>query len=200
MMKTMEPDLERQKSEERLGWNPERLDEDRAGDEGVDLRQVIGIRRILVPTDFSPPAERAVIYGLRFAEQFGAELVLLHVADPASFAPTENEAAGDFQEAVEASRRKIQEDLTGLAERFASAGEAGRNLRPRVLEVVGEPGVEIVRVAREVEADLVVIATHGYTGLGRLVMGGTTEKVVRGAGCPVLVVRENEREFVAIPG
>lgn len=147
------------------------------------------IRRILVPVDFSEPSRKAFRYARLFAEQFGAELVLLHVVEPVLY-PAD---FGYLPVAAEAAERERLEDLSLQLERLAA-------------EVHGAAGVEkVVRLGRawkvitdfaaERSADLVVVSTHGYTGLQHALLGSVAEKIVRHAPCPVLVVREQERDF-----
>lgn len=149
---------------------------------------VLRVESILVPTDFSPQAEKALRYALAFARQFGARLMLLHVMEPL--------AAPDFAcfpliEARDKVTRAAKQRLAALADRFASEGSIKETMvrDGRAFQVITD-------VARESKANLIIIATHGHTGAARLLLGSTTERVVRHAPCPVLVVRETEAEFV----
>ncbi len=157
----------------------------------------MAIQTILVPTDFSPPARRAVTYARRFAEQFGARLILLHVTEPVAYAPPHCPIEDVIE--LQATRRKAAEQgLAGLlGELSASASGCGRPMRCRAIVVEGDVAEETNRAASTYAADLIVIATHGYTGLNRLLLGSTAEKLLRHAPCPVLVVREKERDFVS---
>ena len=147
------------------------------------------LQRILVPLDFSKDSEKALIYAASLARKFGAKTSLLHVLPPAFFAG-EMGVVPDVvppAESVETCRDRL--------------GNIGKNLA--VSELVenlivrdGTPFEQICGVARESEIDMIVIATHGVTGLRQLFLGSTTEKVTRHAPCPVLVVRERERDFV----
>jgi nucleotide-binding universal stress UspA family protein len=149
----------------------------------------IKLKHILVPTDFSEPAKKALRYAASFAEQFDARITLLHVVEPIPF------GAG-----VEAVPLMMPEDeLAILAKsRLASLGRHEFMPLLQVSPMVsrGKAWQEIVAAARKTEADLILIATHGYTGLEHALLGSTAEKVVQHAPCPVLVVRETEREFV----
>jgi nucleotide-binding universal stress UspA family protein len=159
---------------------------------------LLRIERILVPCDFSPPAERALVYALRFAEQFGAVLTVVHVTEPVTHAPAHC-SVPDFMNWLETSQTDLKARLQALVDRLSS--DIAQELHPKVevLTATGEAGAEIVRSAAKVQADLIIIATHGYTGIKRFMVGGTTRKVVTHATCPVLVVREQEHEFVAFP-
>jgi nucleotide-binding universal stress UspA family protein len=133
-------------------------------------------RTILLPTDFSECAESALGYAADFARQSGARLLCLHVVEPTlpsvGYGQLEEAAAGE---------------LPRLAARRECAGLEVEEILSR-----GEAASEIVRVARERGADLIVISSHGRTGLGRMLFGSTAESVVRHAHCPVLVVKPRE--------
>lgn len=148
------------------------------------------LKRILVPCDFSEPAIKALRYAVAFAKQLGAKISVLHVTDPLPLAaPEVGFAAMNY----------IPGELPGDDARSRLEMEAERHVPDAVLDKVvvrtGVPFDEICRVAKELETDLIILNTHGYTGLKHVLMGSTAEKVVRRAGCPVLVVREKEREF-----
>jgi nucleotide-binding universal stress UspA family protein len=153
---------------------------------------MIDLRRILVPTDFSKSSANALTYAAAFAEKFGAEIILLHVVqDLALFipeavlvAPPPAPPVEQFTAAARAALERVIGDLR----------PPGLNVRPEVVE--GTPYEEIIRVARERAVDLIVIGSHGRTGLAHLLLGGVTDKVVRRAPCPVLTVRPHEHEFV----
>jgi nucleotide-binding universal stress UspA family protein len=153
---------------------------------------LIELRRILVPTDFSKFSQVALAYAAALAEKFGAELYLLHVVqDLTVFLP----------EAVEtAPAVALPVDQFLAAARTAmerSARDSSLKDLPVHQEVrVGTPFYEIVRFAREGKMDLIVMGTHGHTGLVHVLLGSVTEKVVRKAPCPVLTVRHPEHEFV----
>lgn len=149
----------------------------------------VQLKKILVPMDFSPASKNAFKYALRFAEEFAAELTLLYVLAPA---PTpqfaEIRGATAFSEVDLSNAEKNLRALVASA-RHETAGGCRWTMR------AGVPSHEIVEMAREAETDLIVIATHGYTGWKHFCIGSTAERVVRAAPCPVLVVREKEHEF-----
>lgn len=155
------------------------------------------LTRILVPTDFSEPALKAVHYAVRLAGQFGASLTLLHVFEVPIYAqnypgyPGFNLPGEDIHRIYDEAQSQAQARLNVLHEQ----------LQPTELVIehvlrIGTAYTHIIEAAADTKADLIVIATHGYTGLKHLFLGGTAERVVRHAPCPVLVVRENERDFV----
>ena len=147
------------------------------------------LRKILAPTDFSPASKNAVRYAFRFAEEFGGEVTLLNVLEPppsASFVAIPGALA--FSENDFATAEKCLRSL------IASARNE-KVERPHWKVRTGVPSHEIVEAAKEADTDLIVIATHGYTGWKHFCIGSTAERVVRAAPCPVLVVREKEHEF-----
>lgn len=147
------------------------------------------IQRILVPIDFSVCSRKALKYAVPFARQFGASLTLVSVVQ---IACANFEAGGiDLVQLQDNEERSARERLTALAAEEADAG-----ITFETVVRSGQAMVEIVETAREREIDLIIISTHGYTGLKRVMVGSTTEKIVRHAPCPVLVVREREHEFL----
>lgn len=135
--------------------------------------RIPAIRRILVPTDFSPSSVRALPYAEEMARRFDAELVVLYVDfAPSIYDPSEAD--------VPASKAAVER---------AAAVLRGRGIRARALYRRGAAADEIVRGAADEHADLIVLATHGRTGLAHALMGSVAEAVVRRAACPVLTVR-----------
>ena len=149
-----------------------------------------GPKRILVPLDFSQCSEKALQYAVPFARQFGAELVLVHVVQ--GYVPLSEFSMGDPGYVPAHSEETAQKQLCALKETL------DKGINSRVLVRVGNPYTQIIATARELGIDLIILSTHGHTGLAHVFLGSTTERVVRRAKCPVLVVRENENEF--IPG
>jgi universal stress protein A len=152
--------------------------------------QILRLKKILVPTDFSETSKKAVQYALRFAEQFGCEIALLYVVEPATpmiGAPLAIEPTTDEDEFTMAQR-----DLTALVAEARDNGACSVTSLVRI----GHPPNEIAKAARDLDIDLIIIGTHGYTSWRHLCIGSTAERVVRTAPCPVLVVREKEHEFV----
>ncbi len=162
---------------------------------GENQRSPFAIRKILVPLDFSEHSKKALQYALPFAHQFGAKLVLMTVVEPRVY-PVDTlivppAMEDDTAENVVAAQTAIQNIEQSLA--------VPSELLEEPLVVVGRPYAEIVDTATRVGADMIVMATHGYTGFKHVYLGSVTERVVRHAPCPVLVVREHEREFVELP-
>jgi universal stress protein A len=156
-----------------------------------DGQRPITIRKILVPTDFSPASRKSLSYALRFAEELNSEITLLHVLEPETPLTLAGRPATAFAEEELAD---AEEGLRGLADSAKAAGGAGTKSILRT----GVATHEIVEAAKELDVDLVVIATHGFTGWKHFAIGSTAERVARAAPCPVLVVREKERDFISL--
>jgi nucleotide-binding universal stress UspA family protein len=151
------------------------------------------LKRILVPTDFSEHSERAAAYAVELAKRYQAEQVYcIHVSDiPADLLATSAYyMTGPSEQFIEQVRQEGRRSL----EAFARKHLEGVPVKTAFLE--GRPFVEIIRYARENQVDLIVISTHGRTGLKHALFGSVAEKVVRKAPCPVLVVKRDERDFV----
>lgn len=153
---------------------------------------MIQLKRIVVPTDLSEFSQHAVRYGCEFARRFEAELHLLTVVqDVVAMVPEPGMAFPAPGEYMQELRDASQQALSKIPEGDMAAGlQITREVRS------GTPFVEIVRYARDVDADLVVIGTHGRSGLAHVLLGSTAEKVVRKAPCPVLTVRPEGHDFV----
>ena len=154
---------------------------------------MIGLKRILVPTDFSEFSEHAAAYAAELAKRFEVDEVhCLHVSDiPADLLATSAYyMTGPSEDFIAQVRQESQKNLAG----FVAKNLPGVPVKTAFLE--GRPFVEIIRYARENDIQLIVIATHGRTGLKHALFGSVAEKVVRKAPCPVLVVKREETEFV----
>ena len=144
------------------------------------------VRSILVPTDFSECARHAVPVAAELARLLGARVLCLYVVEPVvqpvGWTPVaEPMPAAELGERLEETAAR---DLPAFSKSKEFAG-----LEVEDVMAHGEPAAEIVRVAEERGAGLIVISSHGRTGLGRILFGSTAESVVRHARCPVLVVK-----------
>jgi nucleotide-binding universal stress UspA family protein len=153
---------------------------------------MIELHRILVPTDFSKFSQIALKYASALAEKFSAELYLLHIVqDLAVFIPDMITVAPPPAPTVEQMTKAVQDAF----DRMVKENKLDRfPIHREVRE--GTPFYEIVRYAKEQDVDLIIMGTHGHTGLTHMLLGSVTEKVVRKAPCPVLTVRHPEHEFV----
>ena len=152
---------------------------------------MIKMKKVLVPTDFSESARHALVYGLSFAKEYGAELVLLHVV--------ENITVGYASDLFPVPMAEVFQEISGyakteLAKLAAEAREKGVAVTELVVQ--GKPSAEIIRHAAENGVDMIVLGTHGKGMLDQALFGSTTERVVRRSPCPVLTVRMAEHEFV----
>jgi universal stress protein A len=141
-------------------------------------------KRILVPLDFTEPSMRALAYAKTLGETFSASLELLHivpnpyVADPSGlYTPLPQEFLDDFEREA---RMRLEGALTH---------EERKTFSVRNIVKIGDPLLEIVEYARRAPVDLIVMGTHGRTGVSHLFLGSVAERVVRTAPCPVLTVR-----------
>jgi len=156
---------------------------------GQAIEPLIRLKKVLVPIDFSMPSRQALEYARGFAHCFGGEIILLHAAQP---------AAAYFPEAAVVAAPEGEElaDAELNLRLLARESLAGDSSRVMTMVRCGLPAHVIVETARELDADLIVIATHGYTGWKHFCIGSTTERVVRTASCPVFVIREKEHELI----
>jgi universal stress protein A len=147
----------------------------------------VHLRRILVPLDFSEFSYQALSFAMPFAEQFGAELVLIHVFEPRGYPLDSVIVPREMQDANVQMKRQAQQHLENARQQLL----AGKNFPSRSMVRSGTPYQEICAAARELESELIIMGTHGHTGLKHLYLGSTAERVVRHAPCPVLVVRKS---------
>ena len=148
------------------------------------------LTRILVPVDFSTCAAKALKYAIPFAKQFNARLHLVYV-ERIHYAVPELGVV----DMTKVDAQQVQEARVNLA--ALVKGEIRDQVAVSTQVRTGYPAQEIAAAARELDVDLIIISTHGRTGLKHVLMGSTAETVVRCAPCPVLVVREHEHEFIA---
>jgi universal stress protein A len=147
------------------------------------------IKRILIPIDFSEVSLQALDYAVELGKPFGAELVAVHVVEPIYYATPADVygPSANLGMLLEEQQRVAAEQLAELEEKLVKRGAT--------IETVMESGVpyqKIVALADERKVDLIIMATHGRTGLSHLLLGSVAERVVRSAACPVLTVRAYE--------
>ena len=152
---------------------------------------MIELKRILVPTDFSDSARQALTYGISFAKEYGAELVLLHVVETLPVGYATDLFPVPMAEVFEELSAYARTQLTALHEEVAA-----RDVSVREVLRQGRPSAEIVAAARDEAIDMIVLGTHGRGVLDKALFGSTTERVVRSAPCPVLTCRPAEHKFV----
>jgi nucleotide-binding universal stress UspA family protein len=138
-------------------------------------------QRILHPTDFSQPAAQAFLVARTLARDNAAKLILLHVAQQ----PAISNVAG----LPVPPPPPLSIDINGLKAQLDAIAAANPQLRIESHVVEGQPSSAILDVAHELNCDMIVIGSHGRTGLNRLLMGSIAEQLVRRATCPVLTVK-----------
>jgi universal stress protein A len=153
----------------------------------VSFIMSVTIRRILFATDFSEPARGAQQYAITMAETFSAELHALHVVPELILPATDSYTVwalpeGGMKAQLDAAERQLQKEIGSIAATHQV--------------VVGFPIEEIMKYANDHEIDLIVVGTHGHTGLAHLLMGSVAEKLVRLSTCPVLTVHPKGHPFL----
>jgi nucleotide-binding universal stress UspA family protein len=154
---------------------------------------MIEIGKILCPVDFSERSDYALQFAVSLAQMFKAQLEILHVLQPPMPFGAGSEGLGSAIEEIdmEPVKQQCEAQLARMVEsvRGDYADVEGHH-------AVGVPFVEIVKRAREKRADLIVMGTHGRTGLAHVLIGSVAERVVRKAPCPVLTVKPHGEAFV----
>jgi len=151
------------------------------------------IKRILFATDFSENSHWALKYALSFAQKYDAKLFILHIIQQPSY------PLGMYAEISFDAMDKFNRNLSGVTEKEMQElcqNDLGDFKNYEAIILTGTPFLEIIRTAKEKEADLIVVGTHGRTGLDHVLFGSTAEKVVRKASCPVVSVRLPGKEFI----
>ncbi len=154
------------------------------------------IRKILCPTDFSGFSNRAFEHALAWAGAFGADIHLLHVVTVHNFDPFNPELGFPETGVHEVLQRDAEAQLDRLLKKIPDPAP----VVTRESRAGYSPWGEIIDCAREQEADLIVMATHGYRGLGRLFLGSTAARVLEHTPCPVLLLRPGDDEELPAPG
>jgi nucleotide-binding universal stress UspA family protein len=161
-------------------------------------KNMITIKTILVPVDFSESSYKAILYGLSFAKQYQAKAILLSVIDDrvfeeslllADFMSLKYNESGAREARKEMVRKKIEPMIIEMRRKFVGV---------KAEEVIrfGFVYKEIIKCAQEEEVDMIVMGSHGSSGIKHSLIGGIAEKIIRKAPCPVLTVKNIEREFV----
>ena len=147
------------------------------------------IRTILCPIDFSEISAKALEYAVFLASYHHAELLILHVVEQLHEFEHYQILVLTPQELAEKMEKQAYEELNRLTEQIKKTVKVETVVRQ------GKPFVEIIKEAKEKDMDLIVMASHGRTGVSHMLMGSVAEKVVRKASCPVLIVRNKNTQF-----
>ena len=145
------------------------------------------MKRILVPIDFSNHSKNALRYAINFARQFEAELILVYVVEPTVY-PADFSFGQVHVSNIEAELRMHGKQELGKLVENVIAGQ----VKSTCIVRTGKPYNEIIKTSTEEGVDLIVIATHGHTGVEHILFGSTAEKVIRKAPCPILVLRSGK--------
>ncbi|MBL1214088.1 MAG: universal stress protein [Ignavibacteriae bacterium] len=148
------------------------------------------VKSILVPIDFSDYSKGALKYAVEVAKIFNAKMNLIYVIEPVVYPSDFSMGQVSIPAVDNNAYERSQEELKKLAEQ-----EIDSSIEVEVIIKSGKPFVEINEYATENDIDLIIIATHGHTGVEHLLFGSTAEKVVRKAPCPVLTLREPIKGF-----
>ena len=148
-------------------------------------RTLLPIHKIVCPTDFSDPSYEGLKVAGEFAEHFSAELILVHVIFPGPIVPGVAEPGFHIPAALKAMQETAEKTLADLKQRRMLA-----DVSVRTQVISGKPADEIVKLAEEEKAEIIVIATHGESGWQKFLFGSVTEKVIRMASCPVLTIQQ----------
>jgi nucleotide-binding universal stress UspA family protein len=148
------------------------------------------IKKILVPIDFSDYSKSSLRYAVNYAKHFNASLVIVYVIEPVIYPPDFSMGQIAIPTPGLEMDKRAEDELNKLAEKEIPAG-----LSVKKIIKSGKPFVEIIETAAEEDVDLIIIATHGHSGVEHILFGSTAEKVVRKAPCPVLTLREPAKGF-----
>ena len=144
----------------------------------------VKLRRILVGCDFSADSDLAIQYGISLAQEFQTELYLAHVLEPTVYKDMLTQQASSADSDREGLREKLTQKLNGMVPE-----DAKQWCTPETLLLAGHPSDELIKYAVVHEVDLIVLGVRGHSVMESLLVGSTTDRVVRQAPCPVLSVR-----------
>jgi len=159
---------------------------------------MIPVKKICCPTDFSEPSYEALKTACEIAQHFSADLILVHVVTPIPVIPIHDDPTSFNLPLYE----KEMETNAGIVLSRIRQERIPAGIQSRAVVIQGDPANQIVQLAEEEQVDMIVIATHGFTGWKKFMFGSVTEKVIRYASCPVLSIRapKNEGEQIGAGG
>jgi universal stress protein A len=146
---------------------------------------MLAIKKIVCPTDFSKPSYQGLDYAIELAGLFQAELSVVHVLNVLPPSPSDPNISFEIPEFERIMHKESANKLNEIVKTRIPA-----TIKAEAVIGHGNAAKEIVRIAEETKADLIVIATQGHTGWHHLMMGSVAEKVIRHAPCPVFAIRE----------
>ena len=155
---------------------------------------MVRIKNILVPTDFSDFSKYALDYAITIAQAFKANIILIHVTPEKEIDSIRQTSPylepGRIEELLKGRESEDRKKLDGFL-----PPEMQKGITTETIHKVGTPFLEIINAAKQKEVDLIVMATHGRSGLSHILFGSVAENVVRKSTCPVLSIRPPEHEF-----
>lgn len=150
----------------------------------------LSVNKILVPIDFSDYSKNSLKYSVYLAKKFNAQITLVYVIEPVIYPPDFSMGQVVFPTTDHDMYNRASDELAKLAET-----EVPPEIKTATIIKTGKPFIEIIETAREENVDLIIIGSHGHTGVEHILFGSTAEKVVRKAPCPVLTVRDPIKGF-----
>lgn len=151
---------------------------------------MLSVKKICCPTDFSEPSYEALRVANEIALHFSAELVLLHVVTPIPVIPIHDDPSSFnlplYEKEMETSAVKALKQI--------QAEKISPKIQSQIVVAQGDPAVQIVKLTEDDNIDVIVIATHGFTGWKKVMFGSVTAKVIRLSACPVLSIRLPQSE------
>ncbi|MGD8781446.1 MAG: universal stress protein [Ignavibacteria bacterium] len=154
------------------------------------MKSILNIRKIIVPTDLSKLSLTALDYAKDIAERWEAEIYLVYVLEKSPPFLAMRSLDVDEKEVMASMQEKAKEQLNEEVAKYSK--DAGAKIIPVLLK--GIDYEEIVKYSKEIKSDLIVLATHGRTGVLHTLLGSVAEKVIRYAKCPVLVTTPDESD------
>lgn len=151
---------------------------------------MIQIKKILIPIDFSDYSIKALQYAADLVELFHADVVLIYVIEPGVFPADFSLGQITIPANMEETEKNAKNELQKICDKYLS-----KEVKSEIIVEAGTPFIQIIETARDKDVDLIIIASHGHTGVEHLLFGSTAEKVVRKAPCPVLSLREPIKGF-----
>ncbi|MBT8379193.1 MAG: universal stress protein [Ignavibacteria bacterium] len=148
------------------------------------------IKKVLIPIDFSDYSKSALRYAINFAKCFKAEMHLIYVVEPVIYPPDFSMGQIAIPSVNAEWDERAKDELSKLAKE-----EIPNDVKSKTIIKTGKPFLEIIETAAEEDIDLIIISTHGHSGVEHILFGSTAEKVVRKAPCPVLTLREPVKGF-----
>jgi universal stress protein A len=154
-----------------------------------NCKTMFKITTILCPIDFSDVSLKAVDYAKAFASVTGASIFLLHIVEPVPMPPVDTSL--NYVEVEDVLEKAAEKDLNALKSSLAAEGAKVDGTME-----IGKAADIIIEKASELNANFIIMGSHGRKGLNRLIMGSVADAVIRRADCPVLIVKSGEKEFI----